>query len=130
MECLNKFIDTRGKLVPVEFTSLPFEPQRIFYVTDVPINEWRGDHAHYSTKQILICLKGQILVRLETSKGEVSEMLLNKDESCFIDNMIWDSQKFIEEGSILLVLCSSSYIEGDYIKDKDLFLGNKLESCS
>jgi len=118
---LNVFNDERGTLVPIDFLkNTPFNPKRIFYVYGVPINTWRGGHAHYNTKQLLICIKGGILVKLET-KNEIVEYFLEKNQTCFIDNMVWDSQKFIEEDSILLVLCSTEYDKDDYIFDMEKF---------
>ena len=49
------FKDHRGLLVPIEFAQLPFMPKRLFYVSNVPKGEERGNHAHYNTKQILTC---------------------------------------------------------------------------
>lgn len=115
-----KFEDERGKLVPIEFSELDFIPKRIFYVTDVPKNEWRGGHAHYETQQILICVSGRVLVKLE-QKNNIEEFILEKDQFCFVDKMVWDSQKFLEENSLLLVLCSTSYDKDDYILDKEKF---------
>lgn len=120
MQNLNKFEDERGLLVPLEFSSLPFEPKRVFYVKNVPVGTWRGEHAHHSTRQILICLKGKIQVRLIDINGK-KELLLNENESCFVDKMVWDSQNFLEPDSILLVLCSTEFDSSDYILDFDEF---------
>jgi hypothetical protein len=46
--------DDDGTLVPIEFSDLPFEPKRIFYVCDVPKGEERGNHAHFETRQLLM----------------------------------------------------------------------------
>lgn len=114
MQDLNKYEDKRGILVPIDFSQLPFEPKRIFYVTRVPEGEWRGGHAHHKTKQILVCVKGKILVKLVALDSE-NEFIIEENQSCFVDNMVWDSQKFIEPDSILLVICSTEYDESDYI---------------
>jgi len=57
--------DRGGSLIPFEFKDLPFIPKRIFTVVGVPKDSIRGDHAHYETQQILICIKGEILVSLD-----------------------------------------------------------------
>lgn len=121
MQNLNKFSDDRGILVPLEFSNLPFTPKRVFYVYGVPKDTWRGEHAHYRTEQFLICLKGQILVRLESKKG-VREITLDEGGTCFIDKMVWDSQKFLADDSVLLVLCSTNFDKSDYIFDKNIIL--------
>lgn len=121
MQKLNKFYDSRGLLVPINFSELPFEPKRIFYVTDVPTETWRGNHAHYKNRQLLICIKGRITVKLET-KEETREFTLNENDFCFVDKMVWDSQKFLDENSTLLVICSEEYDSSDYILNKSIIL--------
>ena len=56
--------DDEGTLVPIELSDLPFEPRRIFYVSGVPKGEERGNHAHFETQQILVCLQVSILVKI------------------------------------------------------------------
>ena len=119
IKTLGKFSDTRGVLVPLEMSDIPFTPKRLFYVYDVPVGTWRGGHAHYKTEQILICVKGKIGVKLESKKYN-TEIILNEGDFCFVDKMVWDSQNFIDEGSILLVLCSTNFDKTDYIFDKNL----------
>lgn len=116
---LNTYSDNRGKLVPLEFNKLNFIPKRLFYVCDVPKGMWRGGHAHYKTQQLLICLSGKILVKLE-SKENTEEFILEKDQFCLVDKMIWDSQQFLDDNSVLLVLCSTEFDPEDYINDKKI----------
>lgn len=114
------FKDFRGELTPLEFSELPFKVQRLFFVKNVPAGAIRGEHAHFQTQQFLICLKGQIEVGLEEYSSKT--ILLEENEGVFIDKMIWDWQRFLTNDSILLVLCSSSYCEDDYIFNKQQFL--------
>jgi len=115
------FEDEDGILVPIEFSNLPFKPQRIFYVSNVPKGEERGLHAHYETQQILTCIKGQILVRLHDG-DLLKEHTLNPNESIFIDRLTWDSQVFLTGEDILLSICSTSYNKEDDIEDFNTFL--------
>jgi hypothetical protein len=117
MENLKKFADDRGVLVPIEFSGLPFPPKRLFYIQNVPSGTWRGGHAHRTTKQVLICISGAIEVKLESKDG-TETFMLKEGQQCFIDSMIWDSQKFIDENSILLVICSTEFNKEDYIFEK------------
>lgn len=114
------FVDDRGVLFPFEFNSFPFEPRRVFLVYDVPIDCIRGNHAHYETKQILVCLDGTVEVILHDGKEENS-YLINKNEGLYVPNLIWDSQKFLSTNSKLLVFCSTNYDEKDYIFDFNFF---------
>jgi dTDP-4-dehydrorhamnose 3,5-epimerase-like enzyme len=121
MVVLNKYQDERGVLVPINFSELPFEPKRLFYVMNVPKDIWRGGHAHYNTIQALICLKGRILIKIETKNIE-EEITLNEGQMYVIDKFTWDSQKFLDDNSILLVVCSTEYDREDYIFDKEIIL--------
>jgi hypothetical protein len=115
---LNTFKEEDGVLCPIEFKYrfLPFIPKRIFYVTDVPKDEERGNHAHYNTEQLLICVKGVILVRLFNGKKE-RRIILTPNHAIFVPKMIWDSQVFLTGNDVLLSLCSTHYNKLDYIED-------------
>jgi dTDP-4-dehydrorhamnose 3,5-epimerase-like enzyme len=110
------FEDERGNLLPIEFENLNFIPKRVFFINNVPKNCERGGHAHFETKQFIICLKGEIEVILDDGHNE-SQFVLKKNQGGLIPNLIWDKQKFLEEDSELLVLCSTSYDVNDYIFD-------------
>ena len=69
---LNSFEDSRGSLLPIEFDSLPFIPKRVFIVNNVPLNDIRGEHSHYKTKQLIVCTNGIVKVLLDNG--------LTKDE--------------------------------------------------
>jgi len=113
--------DDEGTLVPIEFSDLPFEPKRIFYVCDVPKGEERGNHAHFETRQFLVCLQGSILVKLHDGK-ELKEYRLMPNQSVLVERMIWDSQVFETDRDVLLSICSTNYNKSDYIEDFEEFL--------
>ena len=115
------FKDPDGILVPIEFDNLPFEPRRIFYVLDVPKGEERGMHAHYNTRQILTCLRGEVLVKLHDGSA-LREHRLHPNEWVFVDKMIWDSQVFITGDDVLMSMCSTKYDKSDYIEDFAKFI--------
>ena len=121
IETLKCVTDKRGKLYPIDFADLPFKPKRLFLVYDVPKGEIRGDHAHYTTKQILYCIKGVIRVTLECPSGDALSYDLHQGDSIFVNKMIWDSQTFLTGNDVLMVIASSDYNKDDYITDKSLF---------
>jgi dTDP-4-dehydrorhamnose 3,5-epimerase-like enzyme len=118
---LKSFDDERGSLLPLEFSSIPFEVKRIFVVNNVPINVLRGNHSHYKTKQLIVCTKGKVNVILHDGKKE-KIYNLNKFQNILVPELIWDSQIFLTEDTELLVLCSTPYDKNDYIFDFDFFL--------
>lgn len=119
----NIFSDVRGGyLIPIEFNSLTFQPKRIFSVSDVPTNHTRGEHAHHTTEQVLLCVKGSIAVHLDNGKtnGPVTTILL-PGQSIYIPKMVWDSQTFLTGRDFMVVLASTHYDINDYILHKDEF---------
>ncbi len=115
---LRRIAESDGIICPIEFSDLPFTPNRVFYVSNVPKGEERGNHAHYKNQQLLICIQGIIEVKLKDSRQErlvVESHILYPSESIFIDSMVWDSQIYYTGSDILLSLCSCPYDDKDYI---------------
>ena len=115
--------DDDGTLVPIELSDLPFEPRRIFYVSGVPKGEERGNHAHFETQQILVCLQGSILVKLHDGT-DLKEYRLKPNQAILVEKMIWDSQVFETDNDVLLAICSTNYDKSDYIEDFSDFIIN------
>lgn len=125
-----KDVERGGSLLPFEFIDLPFTTKRVFVVTDIPKDSIRGEHAHYETQQIIVCVKGRIIVYLDNGY-RVEERVLEEGDFVFVDKMIWDSQKFTTGEDVMLVLCSTHYNVEDYILDRETFyqlINNKTAS--
>lgn len=114
------FEDERGSLIPIELNSLNFDIKRVFVVNNVPVGEVRGNHAHYKTKQFIICIKGDVDVILHNGHNE-TEYKLNKGDGILVPELIWDSQRFNTEDAEIMVLCSTNFNIEDYIFDFDQF---------
>jgi UDP-2-acetamido-3-amino-2,3-dideoxy-glucuronate N-acetyltransferase len=115
------FNDYRGSLIPLEFSEIPFIPKRIFVVNNVPTNTIRGNHSHYTTKQLIICTNGSVDVILYDGINEITTNL-QKGDTILVPELIWDSQKFLTDNSEIIVLCSTSYDYDDYIFDFNKYL--------
>lgn len=116
-----------GALLPFNFRELPFEPRHAFFVRGVPVGEIRGRHAHRSCEQLLFAVSGSVLV--STNDGnEKREFLLNQaTQGLFLPKLVWGEQKYLDEGSELLVFASEPYAPEKYIEDFDTF--QKARSC-
>ncbi len=67
---LPKFLDTRGNLSFAEnFTQIPFEVKRTYWLYDVPGGENRGGHAEINNEELVIALSGAF--PLSASDGTV-----------------------------------------------------------
>ena len=115
--------DLRGKLSFGEIEQdLPFSPKRYFLVFDVPSQEVRGEHAHKTLHQFLVCVKGCVSVVLDDGQSR-DEIKL--DSSCLglhIPPMVWGIQYKYSLDAVLLVLTSDVYCADDYIRDYNEFL--------
>jgi|TARA_Y100000310_G_scaffold61340_1_gene56609 dTDP-4-dehydrorhamnose 3,5-epimerase-like enzyme len=125
---LNQYTDSEGSLVPVESNlDIPFKIERIFYVYGVHNQTDRGEHGHYKTEQILICLNGNVQVLCDDGKNKREWKLDNPTEALYIPNLIWDEQVYLTPDSILLVIANTKYDESDYITSYEQFRRIKNE---
>ena len=122
-QSLENFSDNRGDLRPLDFDRLPFLPKRLFIVSNVPKGETRGCHAHFKTRQFLICLEGEIEVILDDGKTK-SSITLTPAEGVYVPELVWDSQIFKTDNDILLVLASTHYNKSDYIDCYSTFINS------
>jgi len=119
---LETFVDLEGSLVPIESgSSIPFEIKRVFYIFEVHDQKDRGEHSHYKTEQVLICLSGKVRVLCDDGKDRKEWILDKPNQALYIPNLIWDEQTYIVPGSVLLVLANTGYDKSDYITDYNEF---------
>lgn len=115
--------DSRGQLVVLESkVDVGFDIKRVFYIYGTQKTISRGDHAHYKTKQFLICINGYCKVTLQYADETKVYQLDEPNKGVFQDKMIWGSMHDFSEDCVLLVLADRAYEEKDYIRDHDVFL--------
>ncbi len=115
--------DDRGMLVALEeFSDIPFEIKRVYYLYDTKEGVHRGFHAHKSLQQILICIHGFCKVLLDNGKEKKIVSLEKPYEGLYIPNNMWREMYDFSSDAVLLVLASEVYKEEDYIRDYDKFL--------
>lgn len=122
--------DMRGSLSVGEFDrSVPFLPKRYFLVFDVPSREIRGEHAHRSCHQFLVCMKGSCMVVADDGKHRREFLLDRPNLGIYLPPMIWGIQYKYSSDAVLLVFASDYYDPDDYIRDYGEFealVGNRL----
>jgi len=117
------FSEVDGNLVPLEFDKdIPFDIKRAFYVYGVTNHQTRGEHAHYNTKQVLICLSGECVIICKDSKSEKKFMLDSPTKGLYIPEMIWDEVIYKSSGAVLLAFTNTLYDAADYIEEYDEFI--------
>ena len=117
------FEEDCGDLVVVEDqdNNIPFKIRRVFNVRS-PKNSIRGQHAHRNCTQLILCNNGSIEVNCDNGM-EVCKYILNKPNlGLLILPGVWAEQKYIEENTVLTVLCDQRYSADDYIIEYEEFL--------
>lgn len=116
-------VDLRGSLSFAETGQfLPFIPQRYFLVFDVPSREVRGEHAHRTCHQFLVCIKGSCSVMVDDGQHRAEVLLDRPNLGVHVPPMVWATEYKYSADAVLLVLASDVYKAEDYIRDYDLFL--------
>lgn len=116
-------VDLRGSLSFAETGQfLPFLPQRYFLVFDVPSREVRGEHAHRTCHQFLVCVKGSCSVMVDDGQHRAEVLLDRPNLGVHVPPMVWATEYKYSADAVLLVLASDVYKAEDYIRDYDLFL--------
>ena len=115
--------DERGQLVALEeHKDIPFEIKRVYYMYDTGKGVTRGQHAHKSLEQILICIHGSCKLMLDNGKEKKIVSLEKPYEGLYISNNIWREMYDFSSDGVLMVLASDVYKEEDYIRNYDEFL--------
>jgi UDP-2-acetamido-3-amino-2,3-dideoxy-glucuronate N-acetyltransferase len=115
--------DLRGCLSFGEYGQhLPFLPKRYFLVFNVPSKEVRGEHAHKTLNQFLVCMKGSCSIVVDDGKNREELLLDSPRIGLHIPPLIWATQYKYTPDAALLVLASEAYDADDYVRDYDKFM--------
>ena len=120
-----RIADPRGNLSVIEKDILPYEMKRVYYLYDVPGGAERGGHAHKDQQELLIALSGSFDVIMHDGEQEVTVTLNIPNKGLLIPTGIWRELKNFSSGAVCLVIASEVYLEEDYIRGFDDFLGYK-----
>lgn len=121
----------RGHLTVGEFASdLPFLPQRYFLTFQVPSQQTRGEHAHRTCAQFLVCVHGSCKVSADDGVSTEEFVLDRPTLGLYVPSMIWTSTYAHSPDSVLMVLASHAYDPEDYICDYPAFLLQAQELTS
>ena len=115
--------DERGQLIALEeMIDIPFKIKRVYYMYDTKEGVVRGNHAHKSLEQILVCIHGSCKIRLDNGKERKIVPLEKPYEGLYVANNIWREMYDFSPDAVLLVFASELYNEDDYIRNYDEFL--------
>lgn len=105
---------------------VPFEICRVYYLYDVPGGVERGGHAHKELQQFIVAASGSFDLVLDDGKIKRTFHLNRPYNGILLPPGLWRELNNFSSGSIVLVLASLPYDEGDYIRDYQEFKNYKL----
>lgn len=124
--------DLRGELSYAEIGEhVPFEIKRFFLVYGVAGKEVRGEHAHRTLRQFLVCVHGQCSIVVDDGTRREEFLLDDPTLGLHVPPLVWAVQYKHAAEAVLLVLASDRYDPNDYIRDYSEFLnviGAKAEA--
>jgi hypothetical protein len=115
------YSDHRGVLGVLDFKDIPFIPQRVFWMAEIPDGETRGHHAHRTCEQFLIVFSGEVTARVELSSGTTFMHQLAAGETLYLATHQWLVLSSFSPDCVLTVLASEPYNEDEYMRDKRIF---------
>ena len=95
---------------------VPFDVQRVFTIR-AKSGQDRGDHAHKRCTQLLVCLAGKVLVCCDNGQSVQEYLLDNMAAALLIPPGVWARQKYLDDDTILMVLCDRWFEAEDYIRE-------------
>lgn len=119
---LSPLIDFNGALLVIEENSSPFPLRRAFVVV-AGEGQKRGNHAHKMCSQLLVAIRGKVMVSVDDGVHVRNFALTTLQEGLLIPPMNWATQEYIGEEAILMVACDQLFDEADYIRDYAEFIG-------
>jgi UDP-2-acetamido-3-amino-2,3-dideoxy-glucuronate N-acetyltransferase len=115
--------DLRGSLSFGEVhRQVPFEVKRYFLVFDVPSEHVRGEHAHRTLQQFLVCVAGRCNVVIDDGVRRHEVVLDSPGKGVYIPAMVWATQYKFTRDAVLMVLASEYYDASEYIRDYAEFI--------
>jgi dTDP-4-amino-4,6-dideoxygalactose transaminase len=99
-----------------------FPVHRAYYIRDVPAGASRGAHGHKALRQCFLCLRGS--VRLSITKAGRTETveLTRPSHAAVVQAGCWRDLSDFSDDSVIIVLASDEYDEGDYIRSYEDFV--------
>lgn len=119
---LPKFFDARGNLSFVEqFTHIPFEIRRVYWLYDVPGGIARGGHAEKNNEELIVALSGAFEIVVDDGKRSKTFVLNRSYYGLYIPKGLWREIKEFSTNALALEFGSIPYTSEDYIRSYEEF---------
>lgn len=119
---LPKFLDARGNLSFAEqYTHIPFEIRRVYWLYDVPGGIARGGHAEKNNEELIIALSGAFEIVVDDGNRSKTIILNRSYYGLYIPKGLWREIKEFSTNALALEFGSIPYTSEDYIRDYEEF---------
>jgi hypothetical protein len=112
-----------GLLGVMEFSDLPFVPQRFFWLSSIEGNAIRANHAHRTCHQLLVCLAGSLTATITTVANDVVLYTMSVGTTLHLAPLHWLELSAFSTDAVLGVLASEPYDQREYITERSEFFG-------
>ncbi len=120
---LPKYLDTRGNLSFAQnFTQIPFEIKRTYWLYDVPGGVNRGGHAEINNEEVVIAMSGAFDIIVDDGVNKKSFTLNRSYYGLYIPKGLWREIREFSTNALALEFGSIQYDVNDYIRNYDAFL--------
>lgn len=120
---LPKIEDPRGNLSFIEEQQhIPFKIERTYWIYDVPGGQIRGGHAFKEQQEFIVALSGSFDVIVSDGDNQTTFSLNRSYYGIYLPPGLWRQMENFSTNSLAMVLSSTNYSEGDYIRDYTEFI--------
>ena len=122
----DSFSDARGVLTVEQNSAhspLPFRVDRVFWITDVPQGATRGNHAHQTCYEALVCVHGSFKVKVDNGCGlSFTDLLDSPQKGLVVPPMVWCELLDFTPGAVCLCMASGGYDKDGYLETREEWL--------
>jgi hypothetical protein len=115
-------VDDRGSLSVAEAPHVPFDIRRVYYLYDIAPGAGRGAHATFGSEQILVPVHGGFSIALDDGTSTEKLRLDEPTQALYLGSGVWRDLSDFVEGTVVLVMSSTTYADTEYCREYGAFL--------
>lgn len=115
-------IDERGALSFVEKGVLPFQIERIFWITSVPPGQTRGGHAHKTCIEAIFAATGAFDITIDDGNIETTTHIVAGEQGIIVPAGAWCELYNFARGTVCMVAASQPYDREGYVTNREEYL--------
>ena len=110
--------DSRGSLAVAEARQqLPFVPERVFWIYDVPEGQVRGEHSHNECSEVIVPVCGAFDMLVDDGERRVTVRMDSPLTGILIPPAVWCRLENFAPGTVCVVFASHPYNASGYTND-------------